>query len=167
MYTLINTFVMDWTQEKVLTQKLLDALTDECLNQPVSEGGRTLGRIAWHMVTDVPIFLRHFGLEVDEVDNVNNVPSSAGVIADVFRSVSSEGLEAVTEQWTDDTLQEVQDVFGRKLTNGTILGLLVKHTIHHRGQITVLMRQAGLQVPGMYGPSKEEWSQRGQEPPSI
>ncbi|QSO54660.1 DinB family protein [Alicyclobacillus curvatus] len=167
MYTSINTFALDWTQEKMLTQKLLDALTDECLNQPVSIGGRTLGRIAWHMVTDVSIFLRHFGLDVHEVVDVNNVPSSATVIADVFRVMSAEGLKAVTEQWTDDTLQEVQDAFGRELTNGTILGLLVKHTIHHRGQITVLMRQAGLQVPGMYGPSKEEWSLRGQEPPSI
>jgi uncharacterized damage-inducible protein DinB len=26
-----------------------------------------------------------------------------------------------------------------------------------RGQLTVLMRQADLKVPGVYGPSKEEW----------
>ncbi|MBK7956896.1 MAG: hypothetical protein IPK03_01545 [Bacteroidetes bacterium] len=27
-----------------------------------------------------------------------------------------------------------------------------------------MMRQAGLKVPGMYGPSKEEWEKMGMEP---
>lgn len=37
---------------------------------------------------------------------------------------------------------------------------------HHLGQMTVLMRQAGLNVPGVYGPSKEEWTAYGMpEPP--
>jgi uncharacterized damage-inducible protein DinB len=33
---------------------------------------------------------------------------------------------------------------------------LVRHLIHHRGQLIVLMREAGLIVPGVYGPSREE-----------
>ena len=32
---------------------------------------------------------------------------------------------------------------------------------HHRGQMTVLMRQAGLTVPGIYGPAQEEWAAMG------
>jgi len=31
----------------------------------------------------------------------------------------------------------------------------------------VLMRQAGLRVPGVYGPAKEEWESYGMEPPLI
>jgi uncharacterized damage-inducible protein DinB len=38
------------------------------------------------------------------------------------------------------------------------------HQCHHRGQMTVLMRQAGQKVPGIYGPAKEEWSSMGMEP---
>jgi len=38
------------------------------------------------------------------------------------------------------------------------------HQTHHRAQMTVLMRQAGLKVPGVYGPSREEWSQMGMPP---
>jgi uncharacterized damage-inducible protein DinB len=30
--------------------------------------------------------------------------------------------------------------------------------------MTVLMRQAGLPVPGLYGPSKEEWAAMGMSP---
>jgi uncharacterized damage-inducible protein DinB len=36
------------------------------------------------------------------------------------------------------------------------LDKLIRHQIHHRGQITILMRQAGLAAPGVYGPNEEE-----------
>lgn len=43
--------------------------------------------------------------------------------------------------------------------------VLIQHQNHHRGQMTVLMRQAGLPVPGIYGPAKEEWTTFGLEAP--
>jgi hypothetical protein len=33
--------------------------------------------------------------------------------------------------------------------------------------MTVLMRLAGLKIPGLYGPSKEEWSRYGMKEPEI
>ena len=33
--------------------------------------------------------------------------------------------------------------------------------------MTVLMRQAGLTVPGVYGPAKEEWAVAGMEAPKC
>jgi uncharacterized damage-inducible protein DinB len=41
------------------------------------------------------------------------------------------------------------------------LRVLIQHEVHHRGQMTVLMRQAGLEVPGVYGPAREEWAACG------
>jgi len=41
------------------------------------------------------------------------------------------------------------------------------HELHHRGQLTVLMRQAGLVVPGIFGPAQEEWTRYGMEPPAY
>ena len=46
-------------------------------------------------------------------------------------------------------------------TKGQALSVLLVHQIHHRGQMTVLMRQAGLKVPGIYGPALEEWERYG------
>jgi uncharacterized damage-inducible protein DinB len=51
--------------------------------------------------------------------------------------------------------------YGQTWKKGMILKMLNGHQIHHRGQMTVLMRQAGLKVPGVYGPSKEEWAAYG------
>ena len=47
------------------------------------------------------------------------------------------------------------------------LQVLVVHQAHHRGQMTVLMRQAGLTVPGVYGPAREEWTTYGMQPPIV
>lgn len=44
---------------------------------------------------------------------------------------------------------------------------MIQHQIHHRGQMTILMRQAGLTVPGLYGPSKEEWAVIGMDTPKM
>jgi uncharacterized damage-inducible protein DinB len=75
--------------------------------------------------------------------------------------------EQVTTPWKDETLQVVDDLYGQKWKRGATLLSLIKHEVHHRGQMTVLMRQAGLKVPGIYGPSKEEWPQYGMKEPGI
>lgn len=55
-------------------------------------------------------------------------------------------------------------MYGEQWPKGLVLSILIAHQTHHRGQMTVLMRQAGLPVPGMYGPSKEEWAAMGLPP---
>jgi uncharacterized damage-inducible protein DinB len=47
-------------------------------------------------------------------------------------------------------------MYGEHWPRGLTLQALVFHEIHHRGAMTVLMRQAGLTVPGIYGPNREE-----------
>ena len=57
------------------------------------------------------------------------------------------------------------EMYGEKWTRSKVLSSLIRHEIHHRAQMTVLMRQAGLKVPGVYGPSKEEWAQYNMKSP--
>jgi uncharacterized damage-inducible protein DinB len=52
-------------------------------------------------------------------------------------------------------------MYGQRWKRGFTLTALVEHQIHHRGQMTVLMRQAGLRVPGIYGPAREDWASMG------
>lgn len=167
MYTSIPEFIEEWKQEAASTQRLLDVLTDSSLQQRVSSEDRTLGAIAWHIVSSTPGMLNEFGIKVDYVENSDSVPATAKEIADTFRKVSTDTSEAVSEQWKDESLKEIQNVFGMTMPKAVTLSLLIKHLIHHRGQLTVLMRQAGLKVPGVYGPSREEWSQIGMEAPKL
>lgn len=167
MYTTIAEFIEEWNQEAASTQKVLDALTDSSLQQKVSPEDRTLGALAWHIVASTPGMLIEFGITVEELKNSSNVPASAIEIAETFRRVSVDTSDAVKQQWTDQSLSEMKNVFGMDIRKAVSLSLLIKHIIHHRGQMTVLMRQAGLKVPGVYGPSREEWSQMGMESPTL
>ncbi|NRD80004.1 DinB family protein [Bacillus sp. BRMEA1] len=167
MYTSIAEFMKEWNQEAASTQNVLDALTNESLEQKVSTDDRTLGRIAWHIVTSTPGMLMEFGLTVDPVENATTVPASAKELAGVFRKVCADTAHAVKTQWTDDTLKDMINVFGMEMPKAVTLSLLIKHIIHHRGQMTVLMRQAGLRVPGIYGPAREEWANIGMEAPAL
>ena len=64
-------------------------------------------------------------------------------------------------EWTDASLEQEVDMYGERWQNGFTVFALIAHQTHHRGQMTVLMRQAGLRVPGVYGPAREEWAAMG------
>lgn len=167
MYVTISDFIKEWNREALLTQKVLDGLTDESLQQQVYLEGRTLGRIAWHFTTNIPDYLAHFGLKIDGVENAESVPTSAEEIAETFKNISCSAAKVIEEQWTDESLKQIQEAFGRQESNATILMGLIKHIVHHRGQVTVLMRQAGIKPFGVYGPPKEDWIHLGVENPPL
>lgn len=156
MYHTLEEFLQDWNYEGSATQKILDALTDESLSQEVAPGHRTLGELAWHVVTSLHLFLSSIGLEFEGA-NGEEVPTNAKEIADGYRKTNENLVSAIKEQWNDESLKELKEVFGQQMPVAVTLGMLNTHQIHHRGQMTILMRQAGLKVPGVYGPSKEEW----------
>ncbi len=95
------------------------------------------------------------------------MPTSAKIISDGYQQARNAFSQAVKNQWSDKNLSDEQDVFGQRLSNFELLIFLIQHQIHHRGQMTILMRQAGLTVPGIYGPSKEEWDMTGREAPKM
>lgn len=167
MYVTISDFVEEWKREAGLTEQVLAGLTDASLSTRVYPEGRTLGRIAWHLTTNIPEYLAEFGLHIDQVDDAEHVPESARRIVDTFRHVSAAAQQAIRTQWSDDDLREVQLAFGRQETNAQIIMGLIKHIVHHRGQITVLMRQAGLKPFGVYGPPKEDWEKLGVKVPPL
>ena len=167
MYKTIEEFLINWGHESGSTQKVLDTLTDESLGQEVSPEDRTLGRIAWHIRTTLHEMMSRTGLEFEATPHDAPVPETAAEIAEAYRSSNAAMVAAMKEQWTDESLAEVKDMYGEQWSVGTVLGILTSHQTHHRGQMTVLMRQAGLRVPGVYGPSREEWAAFGGEAPVV
>jgi len=167
MITRIEDFVAEWSAVSGVTLRHLEALTDASLAQPVAAGHRTLGRIAWHIVQTVPEMAGRTGLSPDGPDEDTPVPGHARAFADAYRTASTSLLEQVREQWTDETLQVEDDLYGQKWKRGATLAALLRHEIHHRGQMTVLMRQAGLRVPATFGPTREDWAAYGKEPPAV
>ncbi len=167
MYSTIGQFIAQWQYESAGTQKLLDTLTDASLAQEVAPGGRTIGRLAWHITQTIPEMMARTGLRVTGVGEHDPVPATAAAIASAYRAASTSLIEQLGANWTDATLAQADDMYGEQWTRAQTLNVLVTHQAHHRGQLTVLMRQAGLPVAGIYGPAREEWAQMGMEPPAI
>ena len=158
MFYKISDFQKDWAIESGATLKLFRVLTDESLNQKVYDEGRTLGRLAWHLAASLDRTLVQAGLLAKAVaDDAELPPASAKEIADQYENSAKVVIDAVTKNWPDGVLEEEIQMFRNKWKKGEVLTSLVKHQAHHRAQMTVLMRQAGLKVPGIYGPSREEW----------
>lgn len=167
MFYTIDEFINHWDREAISTQKVMDTLTDVSLNQQVAADHRTLGRLAWHVATSLHEMLSRTGLVFEGAEHDSSVPATAKEIADSYRITNQNMLTAIKGQWTDGSLKEMDDMYGDQWPKGLTLSVLNSHQIHHRGQMTVLMRQAGLKVPGVYGPSLEEWSEFGMETPKV
>ena len=163
MFRKIDDFLLIWKHESNSTLSILHALTDESLDKKVYEEGWSLGKLAWHLVKTLNEMVGKTGLQFAGTPYDAPEPNDAKSITAAYKEASESMVHAIKEHWTDETLVEEYDMYGDNWTVATILQILVSHQTHHRGQMTVLMRQAGLVVPGMYGPSKEEWLAFGEE----
>ena len=107
------------------------------------------------------------GLEIAGPPHDAPVPATAAEIKAAYDAAASSLVSELKAKWTDATLKQEDDMYGEKWSRAQTLHVLMGHQIHHRGQVTVLMRQAGLKVPGVYGPAKEEWGAFGAPPPEV
>ena len=167
MFRQIEDFIKTYENLTNGSIQIFSKLNGENLNQSVAPGFRTLSQIAWHIVTTIPEMMNRTGLGISSVDYQSPPPISAAEIAAAYRKASTELMASVKTEWTNDSLVQTDDMYGEKWQKGMTLAALINHEIHHRGQMTVLLRQAGQQVPGVFGPSKEEWSNYGMPAPEY
>jgi uncharacterized damage-inducible protein DinB len=163
----ISEFAHLWEPEIERTQKILKHLTTASMGQSVNAEGRTLGRLAWHITTTIPEMMNRTGLKITSPNPDAPVPATAKEIFHAYNQAAIALLDQIRANWTDESMKVVDEMYGEKWTRAETLQALIFHQIHHRGQMIVLMRQAGLQIPGLFGPAREEWAQWGMQPPEI
>jgi uncharacterized damage-inducible protein DinB len=164
MYAAIDLFLEDWKKESEATLRVLTRLTDASLSQRVGPEGRTLGFLSWHLVLTLGEMGGKAGLEAVSPPEDSPEPALASEIVTAYEEASRSLAQQIGKGWRDDMLRDEIPMYGSTWRRGDILDSLVHHQIHHRGQMTVLMRQAGLVVPGIYGPAREEWAKMGMQP---
>ena len=165
VYTTLNGFFGDWDYESQSTIKMFGFLTDESLKQKVTPDGRSLGFLGWHLIETMSEMPGRTGLKIFSPDLNHYNTASADHLRECYKNASDSLIEKIKDNWNDETLLQEDDMYGEQWKRGFTLSCLITHQIHHRGQMTVLMRQAGLKVNGIYGPSKEEWAAYGMHAP--
>lgn len=167
MYRKLDDFLEAYKHLTASTSKVLQQITDEDVSRRIAAGHRSLGEIAWHVVVSATEMMGRTGLALASVDSESPPPADAARIRAGYEAVTRELRAAVREQWNDETLLTVDNMYGEEWPRGLSLAILIQHETHHVGQMTVLLRQAGRIVPGTHGPAKEEWVKYGMSPPAY
>ncbi|MBK7034215.1 MAG: DUF664 domain-containing protein [Ignavibacteria bacterium] len=161
MFRSIADFFFMWKYESESTVKIFEYLTDESLSAKVDPEGRTLGRLANHLIETLTEMPHKLGLPLTEEFPAHT--TVADLVAD-YRKKSDELVAAINATLTDASLPEMRDMYGEQWSVSMGLHALVLHQAHHRGQMTAMMRHHGLTVTGVYGPAREEWALMGMQP---
>jgi uncharacterized damage-inducible protein DinB len=169
MFRLVDDFLTIWKQEATHTLNVLAAIPDGKAGQAVAEEHRDLRRMAWHLTECVAEMPSNMGIHVQGFEGKpyeTAPPDSMARIREVYSGLSDSLLQEAAKL-NNMALAATYDYYGMKWTGAYALWILVTHQTHHRGQMTVLMRQAGLKVPDTYGPAKEGWDAYGMPSPTV
>jgi uncharacterized damage-inducible protein DinB len=173
MFRRVEDFKTIWEQEAEKTLIVLAAIPDAAAHQAVDAQHRDLRRLAWHLVETVLELPQNLGLKVKGPVDLGPdgfiatpPPPTMAEITATYQAVSDSLLDHMGS-WSNTELGRNFSLYGETWTGAFALYVLVSHQTHHRGQMTVLMRQAGLRVPSLYGPTKEGWAEIGLEAPKV
>ena len=156
----IESFREVWASEAARTIKVMESLPRDQYDFRPDPKGRSIGELAWHL-SEIDACLS-FGIAEgrfrfeDEPPNLKR-PREVELLAPGYRRIHDEAMARLARLEDRDLDQSVTFFDGRQLTVRDVLwSELLRHAVHHRGQLILLCRMAGGTPPGVYGPNREE-----------
>ena len=154
----------EFDMEMASTRRTLERLPEDKLEWKPDPKSMSMGRLAAH-VAEMTSWAA-MTMTTDELDFAASPYTPAVAksrehvlqIADENAKAAREAIEASSDEdfmkpWT---LRSGDQVFFTLPKIAVIRGMVMNHTIHHRGQLTVYYRMNGVPVPALYGPSADE-----------
>ena len=83
-------------------------------------------------------------------------PRTIEGLAPAFEQVHQEAIARIRKLKPEDLDRQVEFFGGPMPIRDILWGMIMFHTIHHRGQLALMCRLAGGETPGLYGPNREE-----------
>lgn len=160
--TAIQMLLSELDHEARATRRLLERVPGDCLNYRPHEKSMTLGQLALHLAVvpgGIAQLSRRSPAQVPEFKH-QSPQTAAELVPTLERSLATAhevlgGLDdaALGETWrlVDGDREVVAQPVGVMLR-----ALMLNHWYHHRGQLCVYLRQVGVPVPSVYGPSADE-----------
>jgi len=159
-----DALLAEYDHEMALARKVIDRVNGEKLGWTPHEKSMTLGRLATHLA-EIP----HWGqtiLNDPEFDMVEGsyTPRVATTVAEILAIFDAETAKTrdILASKSDAELlstwafkQNGKEMFSMPRI-AAFRGWVMNHAIHHRGQLSVYLRQTGSKVPSIYGPSADE-----------
>jgi uncharacterized damage-inducible protein DinB len=151
-----NFLIAEFEYEAQTTAKVLAAVPSEGNGyQPDAKSKTALGLVRHIAIEDQWMLNSVVGGSMappaDESDACGIMTPADG--AAFYGAQIPAALEKV-KALSDEDLARIIDFFGiMQLPTVNLLSIALKHSIHHRGQLSSYLRAAGGKVPGIYGPS--------------
>ena len=154
--------IREFDREMPSTQKTLERVPADKWDWKPQEKSGSLGWMAAHVAT-LPGFASAI-VNMPELDVVNARIPKVEKHTDLLPTFakSSQEARAALASLTDEQLQQVWAL----KHNGNVIfampgydvlrTMCFNHIVHHRGQLTMYLRQLNVPVPGLYGPSADE-----------
>ena len=128
------------------------------------ERSMSVGQLAWHVATLPLNGVSGLKSKVKEIGGIGPRPSPTtgqDLVATLHDSVAQ--LKAALLATPDETLLKERFSFvrnGQPVVSFPMIGLIrtvvLNHSVHHRGQLSVYLRLMNIPVPAMYGTSADE-----------
>jgi uncharacterized damage-inducible protein DinB len=153
-----NFLIADFENEMQTTLRVIEAVPNEQLDyQPDAKSRTGLGLVRHITLEDewllTSIANGEFTPPPDDSDACG-IMTTADAIARYKEKVPA-ALDRVRNM-SGDELGKVIDLLGMIQAPGVnFLAMVIKHSVHHRGQLSTYLRPMGGKVPGIYGPSAD------------
>ena len=155
----LEMFLAAWDRETANTVKLLKALPSSQYDFRPDPGGRSLGELAWHLAEGDAYM--SFGIERGQFamdvkpPNIER-PRNVEALGPGYERVHREAVARIRNLKPEDLDRTIAFFTGSRTIRSILWDAILAHGIHHRGQLSLMCRLAGGQVPGLYGPNREE-----------
>ncbi len=161
---MIDPLLMEFDREASTTKKLLERCPDAKLGWQPHAKSMTLGKLAQHLA-NIPAIagmaVLKDGLDFATAPPVPPVPATTAEIVRSFETACAAAKTAMAQ------LDDAKSMGTWTLSNGPVTlaampriaflrTILLNHSIHHRGQLSVYLRLLDVPVPSVYGPSADE-----------
>jgi uncharacterized damage-inducible protein DinB len=155
----LELFLKAWEREAENTLKLLRALPATQYDFRPAAGGRSLGELAWHLAEAdaYPSYIIETGQFNMEMKPPHiERPRKVEALAPGYELVHQEAVGRIRRLEPEDLDRSIPFVTGPTAIRELLWNAILAHGIHHRGQLSLMCRLAGGQVPALYGPNREE-----------
>ncbi len=159
---LIDGLLQELEDEAATTRRVLERVPNAKLTWKPHHKARTLGELALH-VAMTPGAVAEFVKDspVQAPDFVDPSPRSAAELVPTLNE-SIATAKRLLEKMDDATLHETWRMMrGDKEVLAipriaVLRSIMLNHWYHHRGQLSVYLRELDVPVPSIYGPSADE-----------
>lgn len=159
---LADSLLMEFDQEAQTTKRVLERIPDDRLAWKPHPKSFSLGQLALHIASGPGQIVAAVSQDAAEVPNFAQpeAKSRQEVLETFSKSMASARSELknmddsrLMSEWTltrnGKTLMSMPRI-------GFLRSILMNHTYHHRGQLSVYLRMLNVPVPSIYGPSADE-----------